>query len=377
VIAYHSIGMAASCAGQLPVAELLLTRAMAAPAVQDSRRLEIMVRSGIAMLDYCRGQWDHLAAEVDRLLDELVDFPISAVDVAAVAGCLALARGDLDGAGRRLRATMELFQDVGGYGFAPLAAGSIARLALARGEHQAGLPAVREVVRTLRGKGAWAPVCRLLPATVELLLAAGEPAEARELTASAGSALGDRDAPLAPAALAYATGLLAAAGGEPDEAGRWLLLAVERYQRLWCPYEAAQAGEAAARCLFEAADGRAEVTLRSALAGYARLDASWDADRATGLARRHGVAPPSRHGGGRHSYGAALSPREREVAELAAAGRTNKEIGLELYLSPHTVDKHMRAVLRKLGARSRAGVGQRLAMATRPAQASKDGGASP
>ena len=54
-----------------------------------------------------------------------------------------------------------------------------------------------------------------------------------------------------------------------------------------------------------------------------------------------------------------LSDREREVLALVAAGRTNREIARELYLSPHTVKEHTSALYRKLGARNRADAVQR------------------
>lgn len=44
-----------------------------------------------------------------------------------------------------------------------------------------------------------------------------------------------------------------------------------------------------------------------------------------------------------------LSPREREVAQLAAEGLGNKEIGQRLFISPRTVEVHRAKVLRKLG----------------------------
>ena len=41
------------------------------------------------------------------------------------------------------------------------------------------------------------------------------------------------------------------------------------------------------------------------------------------------------------------------MARLAARGLTNREIADELYLSPRTVDMHVRNILRKFGCRSR------------------------
>jgi DNA-binding NarL/FixJ family response regulator len=49
----------------------------------------------------------------------------------------------------------------------------------------------------------------------------------------------------------------------------------------------------------------------------------------------------------------ALTTREREVLTLVAAGATNREIGAELHLSPHTVKDHTSELYRKLGVRNR------------------------
>jgi DNA-binding NarL/FixJ family response regulator len=49
------------------------------------------------------------------------------------------------------------------------------------------------------------------------------------------------------------------------------------------------------------------------------------------------------------------------VAELAAGGLTNREVGEAAFLSPKTVEKVLSRVYRKLGIRSRAELGARMA----------------
>jgi DNA-binding CsgD family transcriptional regulator len=58
--------------------------------------------------------------------------------------------------------------------------------------------------------------------------------------------------------------------------------------------------------------------------------------------------------GGRTSAGDELTPTERKVAGLVAQGLTNREVASTLFVTPKTVEFHLRNVFRKLGVRSRA-----------------------
>jgi DNA-binding CsgD family transcriptional regulator/tetratricopeptide (TPR) repeat protein len=104
----------------------------------------------------------------------------------------------------------------------------------------------------------------------------------------------------------------------------------------------------------------ARVQLRAALETFDRLGARWWAARVGSELRAAGSSP-----GRAYTTGpASLTPQQRQIAELAAAGLTNKQIGERLFLSPRTVATHLYQLFPKLGITSRAAL--RDALAARP-----------
>ncbi|MFF1338293.1 ATP-binding protein [Streptomyces sp. NPDC058290] len=112
-----------------------------------------------------------------------------------------------------------------------------------------------------------------------------------------------------------------------------------------------------------ATEARAHLT--DALDTFQRLGARPWAARAAGELRATGQ--PTRQPAARtdHHGPASLTPQQREIAHLAAAGLTNKQIGERLRLSPRTVSTHLHQLFPKLGITSRAALRDALAEPTR------------
>jgi DNA-binding CsgD family transcriptional regulator len=94
----------------------------------------------------------------------------------------------------------------------------------------------------------------------------------------------------------------------------------------------------------------ARIHLRAALEAFRQLGAlPWE-QRAEAELRATGETVRKRD----LSVAEQLTPQELQIAGLVAEGLTNKEIAAQLFLSPRTVDYHLRKVFTKLGIASRA-----------------------
>jgi DNA-binding NarL/FixJ family response regulator len=65
--------------------------------------------------------------------------------------------------------------------------------------------------------------------------------------------------------------------------------------------------------------------------------------------------------GGRRGSAGELTPSERRVADLVLAGKTNREIATELFVTVHTVEKALSRAYAKVGVHSRTELARRLA----------------
>ncbi|MEV6326788.1 AAA family ATPase [Streptomyces sp. NPDC051909] len=160
--------------------------------------------------------------------------------------------------------------------------------------------------------------------------------------------------------------LARAEGRDSAERRAEVLAAVEPLDR---PYELAMARHRLADALL--ADGgrreEAAALLRAAHATAVRLGAQPLREDVELLAARARLAPPSaapdtpeRPEPEGDAFG--LTPREQDVLRLVAAGRTNRQIAEELFISPKTASVHVSNILAKLGV---AGRGEAAALAHR------------
>ena len=99
----------------------------------------------------------------------------------------------------------------------------------------------------------------------------------------------------------------------------------------------------------------ARATLRGAVRIAEEVGARVVAERARAELLRAGGRMPSRQ-----SSDGDLTPSERRVAELAAAGHTNREIANELFVTIKAVEWHLGNAYRKLDVRGRSELANRL-----------------
>ncbi|WP_307795854.1 AAA family ATPase [Amycolatopsis sp. 195334CR] len=318
-----------------------------------------------ARLDWLTGNWSGLAESAEALREKYRDLAAITSESALVLAGLACVRGEFEEAEKHLAATNLLNPDQGVMTVVLSAAGMLSRVRLAAGDLPGACAAADHGMATARRKEIWVWAAELVPSAVDAYVHAGRLDDAERAIEDFARGIAGRDAPAASAGLASAQAVLLAAQGKHAEAAERFASARELADAMPMPYLAHWARERGALSRLEAGDTSIALTELSAAAdGYETLGAARDAGRCRHRLREHGAWAPSQRG--RRGYGQQLSPREKEVAEMLAAGRTNREIANGLFLSPRTVEQHVANVLRKLGARSRTEVGRKTSLNTYP-----------
>jgi predicted ATPase/DNA-binding CsgD family transcriptional regulator len=316
--------------------------------------------------------------EAGRIVNETLDYATTPFNIAAagcMAGRLALELGNLDAAGDHLERAWSMMQSSGGFQLIGPTMASRVLLDIRRDELDRARQRAHEgVQRAAAGEGT------LLYNGELFWLAARTEAEFGELGRATGNGAAVAACERSAAdALAVLDDVFAALRGmPPPEAAAYRELAEAELARLrsersvepWLT--AAESFRSIGQLPSVGyAELRAAEALALAGAGGSEISAQLQAAHATalvlgsppfledvhGLARRAGApldgqtAAPAAADAVRHL---GLTDREFEVLRLLADGRTNRQIGDELFITPKTASVHVSRILMKLGVTNRA-----------------------
>src|SRR5438128_404498 len=247
-----------------------------------------------------------------------------------VAAQAAYRRGEILRLRGEFAAAEDAFREAARDGCEPQPGLALLRLAL-----RDDAAAAATIRRVLSETTAPAERAEQLPAFIEIMLAVGDLDAAREACAELEAIATDRPSELLAATLEQMRGAVELASGDATRALPALRRAIEAWQDLHAPYEAARVRVLLAQACRELGDeDSAALDLDAARESFSRLGAVEAA------------------GGGRDTHG--LTARELEVLRLVAGGATNKQIAAELFLSDRTIDRHVSNIFVKLGVSSRA-----------------------
>jgi ATP/maltotriose-dependent transcriptional regulator MalT len=319
------------------------------------------------------GRWDQ-AEQVSREALETTPSDAASVGLPLARAALELGLGDLDAAEARLQAVRRLIpapiaeaQKAG-----PLLCG-LAELALWRGDLEQARALVAEALPLVEADPRYAAPLYALGLRVEAdraeLARARHPGQPPADDGTAAALLERLQVPAAgPAAKGipelaawHATALAERTRRDgPSDPAAWAAAAAA-WERLGQPYRLAYTCFRQAEALLATTGDRdtAAAALRRAAAITGRLGARpLDTEiKALGRRARLDLAPPAAAtapaGAPTTAEDLGLTPREAEVLALVAAGRSNRQIARELFISPKTASVHVSNILAKLGVAGR------------------------
>jgi DNA-binding NarL/FixJ family response regulator len=229
----------------------------------------------------------------------------------------------------------ESYRRAGESGWEPQPGLSLLHLAAGRTQQ-----AQEEIRRSVAGTD---PFTRrfLLPALIEIEVAAGDPAAARRALDELAAESRKAPTPMLDATVAAAEARVLLAEEQAAAAVTSARTAVDRWRQLGARYEAASCRVLLGRALRSTGEAAAAAEeFQAARAVFLALHAD------PALAELDAVT------GDRHSV--SLTPRELEVLRLVSTGLTNRAVGVRLSLSEKTVARHLANIFGKLGLSTRA-----------------------
>jgi DNA-binding CsgD family transcriptional regulator len=344
--------------GEVERARAILT---AFASIADERGEEVgyaWLRLNMCELELRAGRWD----AASRLLDEWGESEDQSLIAPTYQRCRALLAAGRGDAQMAEQWAARAFSDAQAHGYrwqVLEASRALGMAALLAHQPEGAVEWLRAVWQHAEHQGVQDPgAFPVAPELVEALVEVGEPGEAAAVTARLGELSEVQSHPwgLASAKRCEAVVRLCA-GKHDDQAATQMAEAAADFERLGLPFDQARTLLALGRALRRAKGwGAARKALQAAVAAFERLGSpGWAAEARSELARV-GARRPGPAG--------ELTPAERRVAELAAEGRSNKEIARTLHVTVSTVEAHLSRAYAKLGARSRSQLAGRLSSAT-------------
>ena len=299
-----------------------------------------------------RGEWPR-AEELGR---ELIDAGTAVWVAEGLIGAIHAFQGKLTSARRMLTASRAVSSSLGHYNMYVDSTTGLAMVAAAEGLDDEAARHCQELLARWEQSQDHHYAIWGIRWAASWFAGRGERAGANACAEALGQMASRAGHPDALAALAQAIGELALLEGDAAAGAEHLARAVELHQGLAIPYERAQIELRAGVAL--AAAGEREAALERLCDSYrsaTKLGARPLAAEAAKQVAEMGESVAQRLGSraATAADGSRLTRRELEVLRHVAVGRTNREIAQELFLSPRTVDMHVRNLLGKLECRSR------------------------
>jgi LuxR family transcriptional regulator, maltose regulon positive regulatory protein len=327
------------------------TRLKAFCAKWGLRPLFAVCRTQYASICMWRGTWNEAEQELQAASDEL------AASRPAMTGDALVRLGELRRRQGRLVEAAQLFDQAGPHGLAWLGR---AELAFDRGDLRAAAEHASRYLRhvpTHNRTDRVAGLDVLIRATAGLADWDGAATALAELMNIATVV---NTTPL-KAAASFASGCVELGRGHADTARRHLEDAVDRFLQSGAPFEVGRARTELARALNALGrPGDAADEANRAIALFSELRAELEIGRARRVLETIATAEPPAVAADDQKGG--LTKREVEVLRLVAEGLNNQTIAERLFLSDHTVHRHLANILSKLNVSTRAAA---VAQATR------------
>lgn len=299
-----------------------------------------------------RGEWSR-AAELCR---ELIADDNNVWVAEGILGVIHAFQGKLASARRMLVSSLAVSAPVGHFHMFVDSTAGLAYVAAADGAHDEAAQHCRALMERWDDSEDHHNSIWGLHWTAEFLARRGDRAGAHFCAEALTRIAAESGSAYAVGALAHAIGETALLEGDTGTAAEQLSRSVEIYRDLDLPMELAQVELRAGVALAAAGERDAGLErLGSAYRTARKLGARPLAAEAAREVAALGESVTARLGSRAEgdADGSGLTRREREVVRMLAVGRTNREVASELFLSPRTVDMHVRNILRKLDCRSR------------------------